>query len=88
MHTITLLQKPTLKNLMDIEHIITELNFQTGEDVQVNRTMTDSNSIRLSFGSEDYADFTREEAEFILQVAQSAHRLGIEDSKSLQELPH
>ncbi len=76
---------------MDIEHIITELNFQTGEDVQVNRTMTHSDSIRLSFDAGDagnYADFTREEAEHVLQAVESAHRLGIEDAKSLQELPH
>jgi len=73
---------------MDIEHIITQLNFQTGTDVQVNRTMVGSDSIRLSFDAGDYVDFTREEAEHVLRAVESAHRLGIEDAKSLQEVPH
>lgn len=73
---------------MDIEHIITQLNFQTGEDVQVNRTMVGSNSVRLSFDREDYVDFEKEKAEHVLRAVESAHRLGIEDAKSLQEVPH
>ncbi len=73
---------------MDIEHIITELNFQTGEDVRVTRTMVGSNSIRLCFDREDYVDFEKEKAEHVLRAVESAHRLGIEDAKSLQEVPH
>lgn len=72
---------------MDLDYIGTEINDFTGDDITVTPTSDeDTIQIRWGFGDENAIDLEKDEAKIILRLVESAHQLGMEDVKKLQNM--